>query len=134
MFKANSRNTKKRCEICSKLKRHQTDAIDVVLVLYCYFWIYFTPCSSVSIVKFEQVIARWVDYVNETPLTHFWPMFPFYTPWKPLSSWLFRVYNIRTSVRNQLTMIWIKRFSIVSKLPSVETLLINIRNKLGAKP
>ena len=34
MFKVNNRNTRTRYEICSKLK-------------------YFTPCSSVSIVKFE---------------------------------------------------------------------------------
>ena len=27
--------------------------------LYCYLWTYFTPCSSVSIVNFEQVIAGW---------------------------------------------------------------------------
>ena len=28
--------------------------------LYCYLWTYFTPCSSVSIVNFEHVIAGWV--------------------------------------------------------------------------
>ena len=27
--------------------------------LYCYLWTYFAPCSSVSIVNFEQVIADW---------------------------------------------------------------------------
>ena len=27
--------------------------------LYCKLWTYFTPCSSVSIVKFEQVNAGW---------------------------------------------------------------------------
>ena len=26
--------------------------------LYCWLWTYFTPCSSVSIIKFEHVIAR----------------------------------------------------------------------------
>ena len=28
--------------------------------LYCYLWTYFTPCSSVSIVNFQQVITGWV--------------------------------------------------------------------------
>ena len=40
MFKVNNRNTRTRCEICSKLT--------------------ITPCSSVSIVNFEQVNAGWV--------------------------------------------------------------------------
>ena len=44
MFKVNNRNTRTRCEICSKLtiKTH------------------FTPCSSVSIVNFEHLNAGWV--------------------------------------------------------------------------
>ena len=28
---------------------------------YCYLWTHFTPCSSVSIVNFEQVNADWVN-------------------------------------------------------------------------
>ena len=40
LLKVNNRNTRKTCEICSKL---------------------FTPCSSVSIVNFEHVIAGWVN-------------------------------------------------------------------------
>ena len=27
--------------------------------LYCYLWTYFTPCSSVSFVDFEQINADW---------------------------------------------------------------------------
>ena len=47
MFKVNNRNTRTRCEICSKLsiktpERH-----------------HFTPCSTVSITNFEHVIAGW---------------------------------------------------------------------------
>ena len=38
IFKVNNRNTRTRIEICPKLK-------------------YFTPCSSVSIVNFEEVNA-----------------------------------------------------------------------------
>ena len=37
--------------------------------LYCELWIYFTPCSSLSIVNFEQVNAGWVkahDAAHET--------------------------------------------------------------------
>ena len=30
--------------------------------LYCYLWTYFTPCSSVSIVNYEHIIAGWVAH------------------------------------------------------------------------
>ena len=43
LFKVNNRNTRKRCEICSKLT------------------ITFTPFSGVSIVDFEHVIVSWVN-------------------------------------------------------------------------
>ena len=52
LLKVNNRNTRTRCEICSKLtintpeRRHWRRT-------------YFTPCSSVSIVNFEQVNAGW---------------------------------------------------------------------------
>ena len=45
LLKVNNRNTRTRCEICSKLTIKTP---------------YFTPCSSVSIVNFEHVIAGWV--------------------------------------------------------------------------
>ena len=44
LLKVNSRNTRTKFEICSKL------AIKT----------YFTPCSRVSIVNFEQKIGDWV--------------------------------------------------------------------------
>ena len=50
MFKVNNRNTRTICEICSKL------TIKIP---------YFTPCSSVSTVNFEQVNAGWVDFKND---------------------------------------------------------------------
>ena len=50
MFKVNNRNTKARCEICSKL-------VSLLLTLN-----YFTPCSSVSIGNFEQVNTGWVIF------------------------------------------------------------------------
>ena len=40
MFKVNNRNTRTRCEICSKLTINLP---------------YFKPCASVSIVNFEKV-------------------------------------------------------------------------------
>ena len=49
MFKVNIRNTRARCEICSKLTIKTPERRQ---------WL--TPCSSVSIVNFEQVNADWV--------------------------------------------------------------------------
>ena len=48
MFKVNNKNTRTRCEICSKLTIKTP-------------WTCFTPCScsSVSIVNFEKVNADW---------------------------------------------------------------------------
>ena len=53
LFKVNSKNTIKRCEICSKLtiKTH------------------FTPCSSISIVDFERLNVSW-DLSNQTSFQH----------------------------------------------------------------
>ena len=58
LFKVNSRNTRTRCEICSKSiidtpKRRQWHRSDVFIVNF------FTPCYSVSIVNFENVVAGW---------------------------------------------------------------------------
>ena len=44
LFKVNNRNTRKRCEICSKLKIKTPVK-------------YFTPFSSVSMLDFEQINA-----------------------------------------------------------------------------
>ena len=49
MFKANNKNTRTRCEIWSKLTIKTPELR------------YFTPCSSVFIVNFEQVNAGWED-------------------------------------------------------------------------
>ena len=60
MFQVNNRNTRTRREICSKLtiKYNKYNKIT-----------YFTPCSSVFIVNFEQVNAGWVllpeKWINE---------------------------------------------------------------------
>ena len=56
MFKVNNRNTKTRCEICSKLTiKIPERLVSLLLTLN----IHFTPCSSVSIDNFEQVNAGW---------------------------------------------------------------------------
>ena len=34
---------------------------DVFRFLYCYLWTYLSPCSSVSIVNFENAIAGWIQ-------------------------------------------------------------------------
>ena len=46
LLKVNNKNTRTRCEICSKLTKKDT------------------PCSSVSIVNFEHVNADWVMSFN----------------------------------------------------------------------
>ena len=49
MFKVNSKNTRTKCEIGTKL-----------WCLYCKLCTYFMPCSSVCIVDFEQGNGGWV--------------------------------------------------------------------------
>ena len=49
MFKVNNRNTRTKCEICSKLTIKTPERR------------YFTPYSSVFIVTFEQINAGWED-------------------------------------------------------------------------
>ena len=62
MFKVNNRNTRKRCEICSKLtiktpeRRHHWHRSGVFIVNFEHI----SHCSSVSIVNFEQANADWV--------------------------------------------------------------------------
>ena len=53
LLKVNHRNTKTRCEICSKLTLKN-----------------FTPCSSISIVNFEQVNANWICIAYQKTETH----------------------------------------------------------------
>ena len=58
MFKVNNRNTRTRCETYPKLKIKIPERRQASFwCLYCYLRTYFTPCSSVSIVNFEQVNA-----------------------------------------------------------------------------
>ena len=60
MLKINNRNTRTRCEICSKL----TIKIMASFWCLCFLWTYFTPSSSVSIVNFETVNAGWEDVIS----------------------------------------------------------------------
>ena len=60
-FKVNSRNTITRCEICSKLTIKTPERrLASFCYLCCQLWTYFTPCSSASIVNFEQENSDWV--------------------------------------------------------------------------
>ena len=58
MLKADNRNTKLRCEICSKLtiKTPERDHWRCSGAFIVNFWIYFAPCSRVSIANLEQEI------------------------------------------------------------------------------
>ena len=47
LLKVDNRNNRTRCEICSKLTP-------------CSKLTYFTPCSGISTVNFEQVNSGWV--------------------------------------------------------------------------
>ena len=63
MVKFNNRNNRKRREICSKLTINTPErrtSITSFSCLYWGLWIYFTSCSSVFIVNFEQVNAGWI--------------------------------------------------------------------------
>ena len=51
VFKVNNRNTKTAIKI--------TASLTLFWCLCCYLWTYFTSCSSVSIVNFEQANAGW---------------------------------------------------------------------------
>ena len=58
LFKVNNRSTWRGCEIIQSYQwRHQNDANGIVLVSFLLTLNNFTPCSSVSIVNFEHVIA-----------------------------------------------------------------------------
>ena len=71
LFKVNNRNTRKRYEICSNWT--------IKILEWCYWgnsgviivnFEHFKPCSSVSIVNFEQGNAGWVNY-HEKRARHF---------------------------------------------------------------
>ena len=60
LLKVKNRNTKTRCEICSKL------TIKIPERSQLHFVLPFTLCSSVSIVNFEHVIDGWVGLYKLT--------------------------------------------------------------------
>ena len=57
-LKVNNKNTRTRCEICSKVTLKTP--IGVILVSLLLTWTYFTLSSSVSVVNFEHVNAGWL--------------------------------------------------------------------------
>ena len=67
LFKINSRNTRKKCKICSKLTSWRHSRCSGVFVVN-FEHNYFTPFSRVSIVVFEQENVCWeVRVVNLEP-------------------------------------------------------------------
>ena len=72
LLKVNNRNTRTRCEICSKLTIKTLERRSTLLAsfwcLYCQLWTYFTPSSSVFIVNFEQANFSW----GEIPQKFLW--------------------------------------------------------------
>ena len=60
MLKVNNRNTRTRCEICSNLTlKTQNVLVSLLLTLNIFY-----TSSSVSVVKFERLIAGWETSVN----------------------------------------------------------------------
>ena len=60
LFKVEKRNTRKRCEICSKLTiTYITIIIDVILVFLMLTLNIFQTFSGVSIVDFERLNVSW---------------------------------------------------------------------------
>ena len=85
LFKFNNKNSKNRCEICSKLTIETPERrlmyftpFDVLM----YFWTYFTPFSAVSVVDFEQVNISW-DANNAFPVSCTVTTQPGFTFFKP---------------------------------------------------
>ena len=62
MLKANNKNTKKRCEICLKLRIKTPEWRQLVVLVFLFLiWKYFTPSSSLSIVDLEQANIGWEE-------------------------------------------------------------------------
>ena len=83
MFKVNNKNTRTRCKICSKLTTKTPEWLDWHRygVSIINFWTCFTPCSSVSIVNFEQVNAGWdmmEPFLASAPIQCFYLSRPFF--------------------------------------------------------
>ena len=66
MFKVNNKNARTRCEICSKFtiktpaRRHWCRSG----VFVVNFELFFIPCSSVSIVNFQQLVVEAYIFIN----------------------------------------------------------------------
>ena len=65
MFKVNNKDT--RTPLASLWRLSLLLAVNIFHTL---LWVYFTPCSSASIVDFEYIIAGWVYTLEKLPLAH----------------------------------------------------------------
>ena len=74
LLKVNYRTTRTRCEICLKLiiKIPERIYFTIKLTIKIPERIYFTPCSIVSIVNYEHVIAGWVSSITILPRVKKW--------------------------------------------------------------
>ena len=75
LFKFNNKNSRKRCETCSKLTIKRSERRLTYLIPFDvlkYFWTYFTPFSTVSVVDFEQGNINWdvPVYFNVFPVSY----------------------------------------------------------------
>ena len=71
LFKVNiGRNTRKRCEICSKLTKTLERLHWRYSAAFTYLWTYFTPFSIVSIANFEQANVSWDRTLLQSNMKH----------------------------------------------------------------
>ena len=100
MFKVNDRNTRMRWVIGSKLAVRTPERCQ-----------YFTPCSNVSVVNFEQVNVGWVNWNINTPILRsifILKYFDWKTPGK--QEVLFLSYQIfRIQFYINITFFWISK-------------------------
>ena len=97
LFKVNNRNTRKKCEIYSKLttKTPERPLMTSFMYFYCWLCAHFTSFSSASIVDFEQVNVSWDKYLKCSWMT---PISLILTPFHPVKrktelEWLRLFYN-----------------------------------------
>ena len=111
LLKVNKRNTRTRCEICSKVNKR----LAWFWYLYYYLWTYFTPCSSVFLVSFEQVNASRVRVTESI----------FYSPWNLLITRLANVKVPQQSIESN----WSESFRLLKDIHPANIYLLKVNNR-----
>ena len=76
----------------------------------------------------DHWISRWVIIGRELHLTHLFPMHPFYAPWKPLFSDVFKSYEKEKLVKIlDVSLIWMKLSWILASAVSYSVKCARIR-------